>query len=148
MAPKAKFRSHLSHGSGPRGVVSGDGPRRHRRQATLESIKELDCRVPGPNATQNRTTSFAASQRRIRGGTSEFGTNFAEYSDTAITQAANLLGTVLASLLPVVAIIVLYLIEGMGIRLGLVAIFSALFSTCLWFLNDGKLIEVFSATSA
>ncbi|KAH0834597.1 hypothetical protein FOPE_03745 [Fonsecaea pedrosoi] len=86
--------------------------------------------------------------RTIRGGNSEFGTNFAEYSDTAITQAANLLGTVLASLLPVVAIIVLYLIEGMGIRLGLVAVFSALFSTCLWFLNDGRLIEVFSATSA
>jgi hypothetical protein len=55
---------------------------------------------------------------------------------------------VLASILPVVAIIVLYLVDSTGTRLGLVVLFSALFSTCLWLLNDGKLIEVFSVTSA
>ncbi|KIW81816.1 hypothetical protein Z517_04842 [Fonsecaea pedrosoi CBS 271.37] len=116
-------------------VAIADRPRSNRLRIWI-----ADSLVP--------TLHIAASQRTIRGGNSEFGTNFAEYSDTAITQAANLLGTVLASLLPVVAIIVLYLIEGIGIRLGLVAVFSALFSTCLWVLNDGRLIEVFSATSA
>lgn len=58
------------------------------------------------------------------------------------------MGTVLASILPVVAIVVLYLVEGTGTRLGLVAVFSGLFSTSLWFLNDGNLVQVFSATSA
>lgn len=91
---------------------------------------------------------MASSQRKYKGGNSEFGTNLAEYSDTGITKAANLVGTVLASILPVVAIVVLYLMEGTGTRLGLVAVFSALFSTCLWFLNDGNLVQVFSATSA
>ena len=62
--------------------------------------------------------------------------------------AANLVGTVLASVLPVLAIIVLYLVQGMGVRLGLVAAFTTLFSTCLWFLRPGQLIDVFSATSA
>ncbi len=70
------------------------------------------------------------------------------YSDSAILKSANLIGTVLASLLPVLAIVVLYLVKGTGARLGLVGLFSALFSTCLWFLNDGRLVEVFSATSA
>ena len=74
--------------------------------------------------------------------------NIAEYSDSGIAKVANLVGTVLASVLPVLAIVVLYLLKGVGIRLGLVGIFSALFSTCLWFLNDGSLVEVFSATSA
>lgn len=74
--------------------------------------------------------------------------NIAEYSDSGIVKVANLVGIVLASVLPVMAIIVLYLVKGMGIRLGLVGVFSAIFSTCLWFLNDGSLVEVFSATSA
>ncbi len=74
--------------------------------------------------------------------------NIAEYSDSGIAKVANLVGTVLASVLPVIAIIVLYLVKGMGIRLGLLGVFSAIFSTCLWFLNDGNLVEVFSATSA
>lgn len=74
--------------------------------------------------------------------------NIAEYSDSSIAKVANLVGTVLASVLPVIAIVVLYLVKGTGIRLGLVGVFSAIFSTCLWFLNDGSLVEVFSATSA
>ncbi|KAJ9604042.1 hypothetical protein H2200_011565 [Cladophialophora chaetospira] len=72
----------------------------------------------------------------------------AEYSDAGVTRMANLVGAVLASLLPVIAIVVLHLVKSTGTRLGLIAVFSAVFSTTLWFLNDGKLIEVFSATSA
>jgi hypothetical protein len=36
----------------------------------------------------------------------------------------------------------------MSKRLGLLGAFTAAFSVCLWFLTDGRLIEVFSATSA
>jgi hypothetical protein len=59
-----------------------------------------------------------------------------------------MVGAVLASLLPILAIVALHLVHTTSTRLGLVTIFSAIFSTALWFLNDGKLIEVFSATSA
>ena len=72
----------------------------------------------------------------------------AQYSEAGIATAARMVGAVLASLLPILAIVVLYLVDNTGARLGLVAVFSAIFSTTLWFLNDGKLIEVFSATSA
>ena len=77
-----------------------------------------------------------------------YGTNVAEYSYSGIAKVANLMGTVFASLLPVLAIVVLHLTEGTGVRLGLVGVFSALFSTCLWLLNNGKVVEVFAATSA
>ena len=71
-----------------------------------------------------------------------------EYSDLSVAKAANLVGCVLACILTVIEIVVLYLVKGMGARLGLVGVFSALFSQCLWLLIDGKVIEVFSATSA
>ena len=78
----------------------------------------------------------------------ELGAHFMEYSDTAVNSAGNLIGTVLASILPVIAIIVLHFVHGTGTRLGLVAVFSALFSACLWIMFESQLVEVFSATSA
>ncbi|KAL6714050.1 hypothetical protein ACLMJK_008544 [Lecanora helva] len=85
---------------------------------------------------------------RIKANSSKPGSSIVEYSDNGITQIADFVGTVLASIIPVLAIVVLYLVNGMGIRLGLVAVFSAVFSMCLWFLNEGSLVDVFSATSA
>ena len=51
-------------------------------------------------------------------------------------------------MLPVMAIVVLYRVAAMSTRVGLVGTFTAVFSVCLWFMTDGRLIEVFSATSA
>jgi hypothetical protein len=42
----------------------------------------------------------------------------------------------------------LYFIPRMTMRLGVLSAFTALFSICLWFMTDGRLVEVFSATSA
>lgn len=55
----------------------------------------------------------------------------AEYPDFGIAKAANLVETVFALVLPVVAIVVLYLVKEMGTLLGLAGLFSAIFSTCL-----------------
>jgi hypothetical protein len=70
------------------------------------------------------------------------------YSDSKVIQTSALFGTVMASLLPVIAIVILYLVHSMEARLGLVATFTMMFSTSLWFLSDGRLMEVFAATSA
>jgi hypothetical protein len=77
-----------------------------------------------------------------------FAPNTVHYSDHTIFRIAAFVGTIVASLLPVSAIVVLYFITAMGTRLGLVGTFTAVFSICLWFMTDGRLIEVFSATSA
>lgn len=75
-------------------------------------------------------------------------TGIATYDDAHLISASEFICTVIASLLPILSIIILYLIENMGQRLALVGIFSALFSSALWFMNDGELVEVFGATSA
>ncbi|MCJ1465959.1 hypothetical protein MMC07_004578 [Pseudocyphellaria aurata] len=115
------------------------GERPSTNQITSWIAHYLLKRINGDNYTR--------LQKKHGGDSPQFG-SIAEYSDAGIIKAANLVGTVLASVLPVVAIVVLYSAKGMGTRLGLTGLFSAIFSTCLWFLNDGKLIEVFSATSA
>jgi hypothetical protein len=80
--------------------------------------------------------------------TAEFASDTVHYSDYTIFRIVAFLGTIAASLLPVSAILVLYFVTAMGTRLGLVGTFTAVFSICLWFMTDGRLIEVFSATSA
>lgn len=94
-----------------------------------------------------RASIFTNVEQRKKNNTQE-DSGIAQYSEAGIATAARMVGAVLASLLPILAIVVLHLVDRTGTRLGLVAVFSAIFSTTLWFLNDGKLIEVFSATSA
>lgn len=109
------------------------------------------CFVCGKCPTENRDrasslTIYQGKKNNVQGPQEQSG--IAEYSDASVTTIAQLVGSVLASLLPILAIVVLHLVDGTGTRLGLIAVFSAIFSSSLWFLNDGKLIEVFSATSA
>jgi hypothetical protein len=78
----------------------------------------------------------------------EYAANIVYYSDFIIFRIASFLGIIIASILPVVAIVVLYRVAAMATRLGLVGAFTVIFSVCLWFMTDGRLIEVFSATSA
>ncbi|KAK3652931.1 hypothetical protein LTR56_004879 [Elasticomyces elasticus] len=95
--------------------------------------------------------AYRSIGRRIapcRPATTDFGESLVEYSDSAVSKTASLVGTVLASILPVLAIVALYLVQGTGVRLGLITVFSAIFSTCVWLLHDGEIVAVFSATSA
>lgn len=81
-------------------------------------------------------------------GTADFNLNTVHYSDSKIAKVAGFFGTVLSCLLPVLAIVILYMVNGMSKRLGLVGLFTAIFSACLWFMTDGRLVEIFSGTSA
>ncbi|KAH7055581.1 hypothetical protein B0J12DRAFT_738308 [Macrophomina phaseolina] len=76
----------------------------------------------------------------------EFGEAEIKYTGKKFLRAAALVGTIVASILPVLAI-VLYTVQDTPARLGLIAAFTAVFSTCLWFMTEGNLIEVFTATS-
>lgn len=63
--------------------------------------------------------------------TTEYAPNTVHYSDSVIFRVASFLGIVLASMLPVTAIVVLYRVAAMPTRLGLVGTFTAIFSVCL-----------------
>jgi hypothetical protein len=54
----------------------------------------------------------------------------------------------IASVLPVVAIVVLHAVADIAKRLAIIGIFTALFSAALAILTNGRLIEIFSATAA
>jgi hypothetical protein len=70
-----------------------------------------------------------------------------QYSDGLINSAINVLGTVVSSLLPVLAIVVLYYVKDMLARLGCIAAFTGLFSLALGLMTQGSRVEIFAATS-
>ncbi|KAF7883702.1 uncharacterized protein EAF02_005622 [Botrytis sinoallii] len=78
----------------------------------------------------------------------DYASNIVDYCDTVIFRIVSFFGVIMASILPVMTIVVLYLVASMVKRLALVGIFTTIFSVCLWFMTDGRLVEVFSATSA
>ena len=71
-----------------------------------------------------------------------------EYEEKTVLRIADIAGTIISSLLPVVAVVVLYCVKNMLARLGLVALFTVLFSLVLIIITRAKRIEVFAATAA
>lgn len=70
------------------------------------------------------------------------------YSGDQIGRISKIIGAVASSFLSTLAILVLYFVERIIIRIGLVIIFTTLFSTALAVFTDGRKVEVFSATAA
>lgn len=72
----------------------------------------------------------------------------AEYAESGIQLAVNVISTVVSCLCPVLSIVVLYYVQSMNARLGIVAAFTAIFSSSLALLTGAKRVEIFAATSA
>ena len=75
-------------------------------------------------------------------------TGFVEYKESRILAFTNIVGTVLASLVPMSAMLGLYFVGSMTLRLAVVAIFTVLFSTTLAIFTRARRIEIFTATAA
>lgn len=70
------------------------------------------------------------------------------YDDARLQTPAVVLSTFLASLLPVLSIVVLYLVESMPERLAIVAVFTSTFSVALALVTTATRVETFAATAA
>ncbi|KAH6722946.1 hypothetical protein BKA61DRAFT_565600 [Leptodontidium sp. MPI-SDFR-AT-0119] len=70
------------------------------------------------------------------------------YRDSQIYRITTILGTLLSSLIPIAAIIVLSFVKNMTARLGIVSAFTAIFSVSLSLVTEGKRVEIFAATAA
>jgi hypothetical protein len=70
------------------------------------------------------------------------------YRDSYFHRIANVLGTLIASLIPIGAIVVLYFLSDMSTRLAMVCVFTAIFSVALCLVTSAKRVEVFTATAA
>lgn len=70
-----------------------------------------------------------------------------EYKDTHMLRAANILVSVITSLFLVGSIVALYFVKNMLVRLGVVAIFTQMFSLTLILVTSARKVEVFAATA-
>ncbi|CZR67079.1 uncharacterized protein PAC_16978 [Phialocephala subalpina] len=71
-----------------------------------------------------------------------------QYNETPLLRIVNILGTLVASLLPISSIVILYFVNNAVVRLGIVVAFTAVFSITLLLITQAKRAEVFAATSA
>jgi hypothetical protein len=78
----------------------------------------------------------------------ELGIGLYEYKETSILKIARIIETVVASILPLCSVIVLYVLERNAVRLGMIVLFSALFSLALALMTNTTTINIFVATSA
>jgi len=74
--------------------------------------------------------------------------NLQHYDDRQIETVTNVLGTMFSSLAPLISIIVLSFIRSARVRLGLVCVFTFLFSGCLALATKARRVEIFAATAA
>ncbi|KAE8448984.1 hypothetical protein EG329_008572 [Mollisiaceae sp. DMI_Dod_QoI] len=76
------------------------------------------------------------------------GAGIYHYKESTLESVLSILATVVASLLPICSVVALYIIQSNGVRLGMIAIFSACFSFALSIMTSARRIEVFAATAA
>ncbi|KAI1870311.1 uncharacterized protein JN550_005239 [Neoarthrinium moseri] len=70
------------------------------------------------------------------------------YRESLLAGLVKVVTTVVASLLPLLSIVVLFMIESDEMKLGVIVAFSALFSLALASMTNARRIEIFAATSA
>ena len=70
------------------------------------------------------------------------------YQDSTIYRVTYWITSIVASLIPIASILVLYCVQSMSARLGIIASFNVLVSVCLMALTNAKRAEVFAITAA
>ena len=71
-----------------------------------------------------------------------------EYKSSTIVRFATSATTLLSTIFPLVSIPILYFVKNMSIRLGLIVVFTSLFSLALLFTSNARRVEIFMASSA
>jgi hypothetical protein len=69
------------------------------------------------------------------------------YENQMLQKYTSYITTIVASLLPILAIVVLYCVASMNARLGVIGLFTVIFTVCLCFFTHATRGEIFIATS-
>lgn len=126
----------------PGRIADGEGVSRH--------IPDLIA-VSGQTSDLDRTTTWLAEtfipnwHQKVA---SRFNNGIRTYHESAVYRFTSIVATALSSLLPVLAIVVLYIVQNMPARLGIIAGFSAGFSFLLSLITNADRVANFSATAA
>ena len=73
---------------------------------------------------------------------------FTVFSDNRIRRTTRLVAVVLSSILPVLSIVILYFVHSTNVHIGLIIVFSTLFSGVVALVSDARNVEVMAATAA
>lgn len=71
-----------------------------------------------------------------------------EYRDAVVARITHWITSIIASLIPILSIVILYVVHSMPARLGIIAAFNVLVSVCLSGLTNAKRSEIFAVTAA
>ncbi|KAI1458917.1 hypothetical protein F4805DRAFT_106702 [Annulohypoxylon moriforme] len=71
-----------------------------------------------------------------------------QYPDARIRIIVHTLGSIMSTVVPMISIIALYFVDSMPLRLGLVSIFSVIFSVVMSLVTNAKRVEIFAAVAA
>ncbi|ETS79490.1 hypothetical protein PFICI_09343 [Pestalotiopsis fici W106-1] len=78
----------------------------------------------------------------------ELGDGIYTYRESLATTLVKIVTTVVASLFPLLSIVVLFVIESDSLKMGVIVAFSAFFALALALMTNARRIEIFAATSA
>ncbi|KAH4014499.1 hypothetical protein HBI70_177620 [Parastagonospora nodorum] len=87
-------------------------------------------------------------KRRRKYGTGARDSELRKYSVRRIGKASNVAVAAVSSILPTLVILGLYFVKRMIVRIGLVILFTAIFSVALAVFTSARKVEIFSATAA
>jgi hypothetical protein len=73
---------------------------------------------------------------------------YVEYEDRTLLRIADIMGSIISSGLLVGGIVALYFVENMLLRLGIVGVFTQVFSLAVVLVTRARKVEMFAATAA
>ena len=77
-----------------------------------------------------------------------YGTDQVMFGEERPVRIAHFISNILASLIPVLAIVILYNVKSMAARLALIAVFTAVFTFCISQFARSRKIDTFTAVAA
>jgi hypothetical protein len=115
-----------------------------------EKNPPLESSSSSPTAGDDASSTYAPSSTSSSPSPHSFDleSNIFLYRDSYFHHIANILGTLISSLIPIAAIVILYLLSDMKTRLAVVCAFTAIFAIALSLVTDAKRVEIFAATAA
>ncbi|PMD49300.1 uncharacterized protein K444DRAFT_638802 [Hyaloscypha bicolor E] len=127
----------------------GPSPQPESTSGTEEDRKSCqDVSVTSTTSLDNSPTLRPSTESTSDESSFDIEANIFLYRDTHFHRVATILGTLVSSLIPIAAIIVLSFVRDMTARLGAVCAFTAIFSVCLSLVTEAKRVENFAATAA
>jgi len=106
------------------------------------------CSSTAASNSQETVYGSNASQHASKKESFDLESNIFLYRDSYFHLIANVIGTLISSLIPIASIVVLCFITEMPMRLAMVGLFTAIFSIALSLVTSGTRVEIFAATAA